>query len=396
MQKINQLFNIYNKSSSSSDLSEFDIYTKININSKKEIPVISSKTENDGVFGYLPEPNIDTSKYTENTYLLLDGVNYFINKTGSITVSKDGMSGYMIERSSQDYPIYAITCHALILSPIDKGLNLHWFVNKFRTKFMAHNTNGENNHFGTSIYNEFEFDIPNNTLIAREDDLFNKLNIKLQDCRSKQRVLEKLLLKSLINVPGDEYCISDVLEYKGRNDSLTELGIYLNPPTTGFPIEIISGGGSLVGSISGNTENIKYISEKPILAVITRGRAGKLFYYNKGTYAGNTNAYPLFIKDTIKDSLNITSINDEIFYLQFLKFYLEPIFINISSNSDLGVFPLNEIFNKAPLKLPFPQYDTKLLMLISSILNANKKIEEYESFAKKIQVLLDKDIVYNP
>ena len=394
--KLSKIFKIIAKPSNSLELTELDIYNQIDYKSKNYIPVISSKTEDEGIFGYIPLPDINLNDYSENTLIVKNGINYFINKNGCLTVTKDGsFSGFMIARSSDKYPIFSITGHGLIMDPLDKTINIEWFKNRYQSKFMAHNSDGENNHFGKSIYEEFDLNIPSNSQMVSELNLYQKLNNLKSENYNKINEIEKILNRSIQSQIGINLPINDVLDYIGRNDNLTELGIYLNQPKyiNENKISVLSGTGNVIGYISDKTLGVKSITNKPILSIITRGRAGVLTLLPTGDYAGNTNTYPLFIKDSIKKTLGITTEEDEIDYLLLLKLYLQQEFIEISSNGDLGVFPLDEIFNKRPLQLKLPYLDDKIKSFISQLKKLLEKKELFENKIKQIDGLLTKEIV---
>jgi hypothetical protein len=197
--------------------------------------------------------------------------------------------------------------------------------------------------------------------------------------------------KELNNIP-----IGDVLEYVSRNDSLSEEGIYnFNPQSIDEKtVTVLSGSTDSIyfGEISTNTPKIHKLENRQGLMVVSRGKAGKLFYLKKGTYATNTNAFILYLKDDFKTNIEITTDLEEEIYLKLLLIYLEPIFINLSSSSDVSVFPLTKIFKN----LEIPQFPmNKKYKDISLIYSQVMLIREYvDKIQNQLISLSEKTVVY--
>lgn len=204
----------------------------------------------------------------------------------------------------------------------------------------------------------------NNLLEKVDEDIFNVKQLKQID--NKQLVIDT---EELELVP-----LRKILNYVSRNDSLSEEGIYNSYPVKNNDkkIQVLSGSVDNIfyGEISKNTPNIHYIEEAPILHIVTRGKAGKLTFVEKGTYASNTNAFILYLNNNILLELDINTEIEKENYLKFLEIYLQPIFYDVSSNSDVSIFPLTKIFKE--LEIPCFKYNSN----IESIIKKYDKIRE--------------------
>lgn len=411
--KIKKIFNIYNNSSKSKDLSEEEIYSLININTKKEdyIPVISSKTTEHGIVGYIPKPNINIEQYSENKFINVDGVDYFINKKGSITVSKDGLSGFMYYKDPDNFPIYSVTTHGTIFSPKSE-INLQWFIHKYQNLFLKHNHKGKNNHFGKAIYDTFDLDIPSELEIKKEEELYIKLISLRNELINKINKIEKILEKNIELKKTKMFYLKDVFKYVRRNDGLTEIGIYklLKENLKKERINLLDGSARINGVIDksikeipiisgGKLKNQKfsYVENKNIYALVVNGDAGKLKLYPTGNFAGNSDVYPIFLNETVKKDLNINN-SVEYDYMFFIKNNVEQIFRKQTSGKSKGqgkrFFAMKAKLKDEEIEIHLPLYTKELQIYIEKM----KKIEKYKIFLEKklnkIEDLLKKDIIY--
>lgn len=401
---INKVFNINVNSSKSLDLNENDIYSLIEPD-KEYIPVISSKTKDNGIIGYIPKPNINLKDYSENAFVNINGVDYFINIKGAITVTKDGYSGFMFLRNCKDYPIFAIS-HSYIFSP-KKDINLEWFICKYQSKFTKHNQKGKVNHFTQKIYSKIEIDIPTNDRIQLELKSYSKLK-KIEnkiDCILEK--IDKIINQEIEFNIKNTYILRDLFSYIGENRGLTETNNYkLQPAHDSGKVAILGGGGNIISYIDEKHKTIptiikneikqiplKTTKDVPIFCVITRGDAGSLFLYKPGNYANNPNSYTLYFRNEAKIELGITNIEDEYDYMLLIKNILENKFKNFTSSNALSVFPISEVLKNKEIEIELPYYTKDLKSLITKI----KLLKEKELFLKskksKIIELLDKDLI---
>jgi hypothetical protein len=240
-------------------------------------------------------------------------------------------------------------------------INLEWLCIKLKQVFLKYSTSQFNiSYLNKEIVENIQIDIPD--LISQLDELcILKKNYHILDkIQNLENKVYHLFSKNLcfeekrILVPLSKY-----LSYVSRNDCLSEEGIYLMQ--VGFKennkkITVISGSSSTeIYEYVPASKKLHYIENKPCLACITRGNAGKINFLSKGIYATNTNAMLLYIPNDKLQELDITNTQEEENYLRFLKFYLEPKFINYASNSDLSVFPVSKAIDE--IEIQFNKYD---------------------------------------
>ena len=241
-----------------------------------------------------------------------------------------------------------------VLIPREKWknkINLEWFKYCLPRFFYEAMTSKEGvSYLNKDIVKNLEISLPE----KKEQDLEIKYYYKLEKTKNllygMLKKYDKLLSKDLV-ISNKENTIplNKIFSYVSRNDVLSEEGVYKNNPidrASGI-IKVLSGGTDEIdyGEIAINTPDIHFIKDRQILHLVTRGKAGRLTYLPKGTYATNTNAFILYLKEEELSNLGIHSEKDEEIFLKFLKFYLEPKFIELSSFADVAVFPLTEIMN---------------------------------------------------
>ena len=96
------------------------------------------------------------------------------------------------------------------------------------------------------------------------------------------------------------------------------------------------------------------------------------------------------MKDEYKQEKKVDTYEKERIILKFLIIYLQPIFFELASNSDLGVFPLTEVI--ANLKVPDIEYSDRLKKIVNSFEVLEKRVEEIELIEKHYQELINKQI----
>jgi len=275
-------------------------------------------------------------------------------------------------------------------------INLEWFKYKLRSILIKIQTNKDGVSFiNKEILKNVEFQLPDIKLQNKELEYFQRLN-KIKDKYEYYRtkcisILSKSIYFDLKLEKKIE--LNNVLSYVSRNDILSEEGLY-NIEKISSPSNIIVLSGSIeniyYGEIPIETEKIHHIKNKQCLHIITRGKAGRLTYLKKGNYATNTNAFLLYIKDDIKKEIGIKTDWDETVYLKFLKIYLEPLFLDISSNSDVSVFPLTKVFTET--FIPKFILNKKIKTLVEKYESVNKMNEFLSTQIDKINSLLEKEI----
>jgi hypothetical protein len=111
----------------------------------------------------------------------------------------------------------------------------------------------------------------------------------------------------------------------------------------------------------------------------------------RGFYATNTNAFILYLRDDIKSEINVNSDSDEECYLKFLKIFLQPTFFEISSNSDVSVFPLTKVFNDMEIpKFIFNDEIKNIVEKFNTIDNLSNKVDNLQ---QKLNKIIEKEIL---
>jgi hypothetical protein len=178
--------------------------------------------------------------------------------------------------------------------------------------------------------------------------------------------------------------LSDILRYVSRNDSLSEEGIYKRSSEISKSkktIKVISGSRDGFYGYYPLDRAIHAVNDKCCLQVITRGQACLMRYLEKGSYATNTNAMLLVLKEEAKSMLGLMNEVDEEIYLRFLEFYLYPYFKEFSSSADLSVFPLTEAIQK--INIP-------LIRLSEEIKSVSEQYQVLKTYSLKLKTLLSK------
>lgn len=188
---------------------------------------------------------------------------------------------------------------------------------------------------------------------------------------------------------------SSIFDYVSRNDSLSEEGIYNNVPDEDDLdlITVLSGSTEDVvyGKIKGNTKGIHVLIDRQALHVVSRGKAGKLTFIPKGTYATNTNAFLFYIKPEAYDLINVRNEKQEEVYLKFMKLYLQPLFFEASSNSDVSVFPLTRIYKS--LEIPTFIYTKEMEKVVEKFDLLEKYKNEIQNSVSRIEEIFIRKMV---
>lgn len=169
-------------------------------------------------------------------------------------------------------------------------------------------------------------------------------------------------------------------------------GIYYRQPN-GDDLTVLSGSNSnlVYGKISKKSEKIHYVEDTQCLHLISRGNAGKLTYLSKGDYATNTNAFLLYLKSEFKENYKIDSEYKEEIILRYYLSYLQPIFFEISSKSDLGVFPLTNAIST--LYVPIIKYSDEVERVVNTIGYFEDLKEKVFNLKQRYDVLKEKQLL---
>ncbi len=378
-------------------LTEEFIYRNIS-NIKPQYRVLSGATINSRNLGFIP---------------LCKGMNNEIIKTFTdkqgILVARKGKAGLMkfIETG-----LYTINDDAYILSLKNNFKDkyhihdikqeekfLKWFIFKHQKDVIEYSSSSDNATWNkTRFFKTFKFIIPSFAEISCVAERYDKcLNLKDKLFTISDSIIEligKTLSFDNITFNG-MIAIKDIFSYISRNDSLSEEGIYNKCPQSkeNDSITVLSGSTEniIYGKISSKTKGIHSLQEKQGLHLVTRGKAGKLTYIPKGTYATNTNAFILHIKNGAFKKISVKNEKEEEIYLNFMKIYLQPIFYDVSSQSDVSVFPLTEIMKS--LKIPAFQYCNEMKVLVNKYFKLYNYFESILGMSNKIDNLMNKKFI---
>lgn len=388
---------IFNSLSGNSDLTEEFIYNNINKSSEEYI-VLSSSTKKETKLGVVPLCKNNKGKY----------INVFKDEPG-ILVARNGKAGKMTFLEEGNY---TINDHAYILSLkedfcksnnletiSDKILFLKYFVYKYQYSLYEYSTKNDNATWNkTGFFKYCSIELTSKENMKKLVQRYEKCEYYREKIDLLDDELDKLLEK---NIAIDDTKISEkvelsfVLNYISRNDCLSEEGIYNFYPKGSKTIDVLSGSIKNIkyGKIDYDTPKIHKIDNRQCIHIITRGKAGKMTYMEKGTYATNTNAFLLYISRERWNVLNISNEKEEEVYLKFLIIYLQPMFFEVCSKSDVAVFPLTSMMNN--FKIPKFLYNDNMKYCVDIYYKGieMKKVLYKNRF--KIDKLFDKQIADN-
>lgn len=320
-----------------------------------------------------------------------------------IIISLDGSAGSMTYKPKYEKNKkikFALNHHAGVLRGRDETLiNIEYFKYRYENLFKAISVSEGSKTLTVGSLYKNSFDIPT---LKMQNEILKRYK-KLMDLRTTlqtyldifNRVKEKTIeCKSIENIT-DMIPINNILDYISRNDSLSLEGIYYNSPKNLEEdcISVLSGSVQNIyyGKIRASTPKIHILKNRQALHIVTRGRAGQLTYIPKGDYATNTNAFLLFIKEESLPLLDIENEEQEAIYLKYLKIYLEPIFLDISSKSDVSVFPLTEVFKK--FEIPHFKYSEELAKIVKTFDKLEQTQKILESFLVNIDQIFSKEVI---
>ncbi|MFH1695120.1 MAG: restriction endonuclease subunit S [Candidatus Micrarchaeota archaeon] len=387
------------------NLTEERIYSfSDKLSNYSKVPVFSGSTLNKGVIGYVP--NFIKEQKNNQLFSTTNHINYYNNYNESITIVADGNAGHMFYRNKMEFPVFCmnISCIALFNRKIIEikkrysdfdGLDLKWFFLKYRN-YILNQVKGEGvQHFTKKIYKNIYIEVPKLEIQKKEKKVLKKA-YELEDKLNKlNKMLTKLSHKYLVmpkDVVGDVHIINYFLKHTSRNDVLSKEGLYLRSKDLDKfkeKITVASGSNDWFYGYTPKKKDLHYIANKPCLHVITRGQAGKIHFFKQGTYATNTNAMLLTLKDEKLAELNITSEEEQKEYLKFLKFYLEPFFRKCVSQADLSVLPLTEIISKETLF--FPKMDNNIKESVKVFDKLTNALETTKILKKELSNLTSKE-----
>lgn len=393
MIKIKEIFECL---SGNSDLTEEFIYKHVCLRENEMYTVLSSSTDEAESMGLIP---LCKNSKSQN-------IKVFKDKKG-ILVARNGKAGTMRYLPEGKY---TINDHAYILYLKDSCKTkykileseeetfLKYFICAYSTQVKSYATNNDNATWNkTTFFKDFEIDsadVTEDTLIR-----FKSTNKELEQLESAINHLNReivLLSEKFISIDpmtqNDPVTLGDVFTYCSRNDALSEEGIYYRQPD-GNDLTVLSGSTSnlIYGKINKKSEKIHYVEDTQCLHLVSRGNAGKLTYLPKGDYATNTNAFLLYLKKEFKKEHSIISEHQEEMVLKYYLYYLQPTFFEISSKSDLGVFPLTNAVST--LYIPVIKYSDEIESVVNTIEQFEQLKDNVSSLKERYDLLKSKQLL---
>ncbi|APQ77909.1 restriction endonuclease subunit S [Clostridium botulinum] len=387
------------------------IYSHVNELIKgNKYPVYSSKTQNKGVFGYLPyaiypqrlihaieKNNDEDSEINEIEYIK----DIEPDKFKSITWTTDGVyAGTMFVRKDQ----YNTTnvCGTMILKEKFKDkVNLEWFVQRYQSRVYeikkSADTNGK---VMSNILGSVEVDIPSMQVQLKELDHYNKLNKMKSSLMEIVHKIDDTLSRILEFNEVYKYKISEIF-LMGTGRRITSKNIYdnlLSLKEDDEKIPIISAGTSNngimgYGSIKWlrqmkkkrkvknewdtwkNKVGEDYIINTQCITWSTDGvGTGTLFYRDEMFYPTD-HCGVLVLKDSYKDKVN----------LQFFKYIQQYNFKKSTNRGNLHLKEMASIY----VELPDIDLQNKAYEKIEKLENMKNILNEV---INKINDILHKDI----
>ena len=382
---------IFDSISGNSGLTETVVYENL-LSEDEKYEILSASLYEENKLGLIPKIELNNKDI-----IVIDQIN-------GIQIIRKGDAGrILLLKSDRKYTLNDDT-YVLITKNNDytnkyKKLEvefLKWFIVKHQSTVIEYSTTNDNSTWNkTNFFKDCKIELPSEKEVneyAKHFDLRTKI---IHSANAFQKQINSVLKKDfLVHTEKLELIhLYKILSYISRNDSLSEEGLYNIPKTKENNITVLSGSieNIFYGEIPLDTEKIHYLENKQGLHLITRGKAGTLTYIPKGYYATNTNAFILYLKDDIKKEIGIKTEKDEEIYLKFLKIYLEPLFLDISSNSDVSVFPLTKVFED--MEIPKFKLNTEIKNIVLKydiLINIKTKIENQKT---RLELLLEKEIV---
>ena len=391
MIKVSEIFDCI---SGNSGLTEEFIYNNLN-RENRDYKVLSSSTREETNLGY-----VAICKLKGND------INIFEDECGILVIRK-GKAGKMIFLSESKY---TINDDAYILKLKKKFIHdynlkdknkqqifLKYFIYIYQHEVYKYATKSDNATWNkTKFFENCLIEMIDVNNMSQIIELYEKCDYYRNYISDLTCEINEVINKSIaVELKGveEQIALEKVLDYVSRNDSLSEEGIYNFYPKGDRTIDVLSGSIKNIyyGKIDYYTPKIHKLENKQAIHLVTRGKAGKLTYINKGTYATNTNAFLLYIKESRWKEFNIKNEKDEEVYLKFLIIYLQPYFYDVCSNSDVSVFPLTNVMKN--FLIPKFMYNDEMKKCIM-IYNKAKQLQNIlEDSRKRIEILIEKQIV---
>ena len=307
-----------------------------------------------------------------------------------IIISLDGSSGSMTYVTSKRF---ALNHHAgfFQLKEDAKQVVVPEFFSIFFEKQLREASLSEGSKTLTpNMLKSMDFDIP-------QYDVQNEIMLEIRPLLKAKENINNLLLRinsikeRVLSVDYQNYQekdvpISKILECHGGNTGLTEKEIYQRILTEGQRYEVLSASTSeetQLGSIPKcllHGREIKVLEDKEGILVIRKGKAGTIYYREKGKYTLTDDAYFLTIKENCEYDVN----------LKWLISQYRQTFVDYSSSSDNGTWNMTGFFNNVEIDIPSYEDQLELAKNYDCLELLQAKIED---ILRKIDQLFSRQIV---
>jgi len=277
-------------------------------------------------------------------------------------------------------------------------LELEWFAHKLETEFRKIMTSKHGvSYLNRDIVKDLEVEVPDKNRQKNELKCYKDISKILSKVEDLLEKIGKLKQKSLTFEDEEEvHSLDNFLEYTSRNDELSKEGIYNRSAgleNAEDTIDVLSGSFDGIYGKVPKKDSLNYIEESPCLHVITRGvSASEVRSVRTGTYATNTNAMLVTIKESAKENLNIGTLQEEEKYLRFLETVLQPYFSDYASNSDHSIFPITKVLNN--IDVPKIKLNSEIEAVAESLMVIDKYEKRLLGIKEELKELREKEIEY--
>ena len=385
--------NIFNCLAGNTGLTEEFVYYSLGKNEPADCKILSSATSEDKMLGYIPHSVIIESK-----------LKCFYHTQGILVVRK-GKAGRMFFLPKGNY---VANDDAYILSLKEEfaeqnGLDteekqrlfLKYYIYYHQHDMYDYASSSDNGTWNkTGFFQYCCIDLPSIKEIKNLVERYEKctqINEKL--CVLENQIKELYKKNISLELEGERVKLKNIFSYISRNDCLSQEGIYKFQPKSDNHITVLSGATNhiIYGKIDEFTPGIHYLKDRQCLHVVTRGKAGKITYMDKGTYATNTNAFLLFIEKERWKELNIDNEKEEKVYLKYMLLYLQPLLLENCSRADVSVLPLTEVMKQ--LDVVKVQYNPDMIRVVDAYDRLCRLKKNVEDMCIELDNISDKSII---
>ena len=385
---------IFDCLSGNTGLTEEFVYYSLGKDETADYKILSSATLEDKMLGYIP-----------HSVILENKLKCFYQTQGILVIRK-GKAGKMFFLPKGNYvandDAYILSLKENFIKRIgldteDKqGIFLKYFIYYHQHDMYNYASSSDNGTWNkTGFFKYCSINLPSIEEIKNLVERYEKCTqIKEKLCVLEIQIKELYKKNvSLENLGDEQVKLENIFSYISRNDCLSQEGIYKFQPKSEKHITVLSGavGHVVYGKIDEFTPNIHYLKDRQCLHIVTRGKAGKITFMEKGTYATNTNAFLLYIKKEKWEELNIHNEKEERVYLKYMLLYLQPLLLENCSRADVSVLALTEVMKQ--LDIFMVQYSPNMIKVVEAYDRLCCLKKNVEDMMHELEILTDKAIL---